>query len=340
MNELLIGYIRSVKGLEVEVELDKEIEKMKFSFNGRTYRVGQVGSYIIIPVLFERLIGIVSEVRMQAIEEMDGDKPILSDKKMMQIQLVGSIREGKFDRGLKTYPLIGDEVHLARFEDINTIFAGQKTKHSIKIGNFSHAENTPIWMDVNKLLSRHTAIVGNTGAGKSTTVATLIKCFLEEYPHSHIILFDIHGEYGQIKHEKIKPIKGEDLKIPHWLLSFSQWKDLLAITPQAAKQSDNLKTAIIDLRKKHNLNFDEIKLSVDTPIYFPINELLTHTSVTKDASLKEKLDVLYKDVRYDNLLKSGYDGTQKLKDFAENILDRNFNCTIPVSYTHLTLPTN
>ena len=55
MNELLIGYVRSVRGLEVEVELSRGVSQMKFSFGGRTYRVGQIGSYVIIPVLFERL---------------------------------------------------------------------------------------------------------------------------------------------------------------------------------------------------------------------------------------------------------------------------------------------
>lgn len=207
MNKLLIGYVRSVKGLEVEVELSKDIDKMKFSFGGRTYRVGQIGSYVTIPVLFERLVGIVSEIRMQPIEEMKEGRPVLSDKKIMQLQLVGCIREGSFDRGLKTYPLIGDEVHLARAEDINTIFAGQKTDRSIRMGNFSQTENILIWIDVNKMLSRHTAIVGNTGSGKSTTVATLIRRFLEKYPHAHIVLFDIHGEYGQIKHKKIVTIQ-------------------------------------------------------------------------------------------------------------------------------------
>ena len=328
MNELLIGYVRSVKGLEIEVELSKDVDKMKFSFGGRTYRVGQIGSYVTIPVLFERLVGIISEIKMQPIEEIIGGEPVLSDKKIMQLQLVGCIREGSFDRGLKTYPLIGDEVHLARAEDIDTIFAGQKIDRSIRIGDFSQAEDTPIWIDVNKMLSRHAAIVGNTGAGKSTTVATLIIRFLSKYPYSHIILFDIHGEYGQIKHEKIKHIKGEDLKIPHWLLNFSQWKNLLSISSTAAKQSDNLKTAITELREEHNPDFDKAKLSVDTPIYFPMDKLLSHLSIKKDSSLKEKLEILTKDVRYDNLLNSGYNSTAELDEFGENILDRKFNCTI------------
>jgi len=328
MNELLIGYVRSVRGLEVEVELNKDVNQMKFSFGGRTYRVGQIGSYVTIPVLFEKLVGIVSEIRMQPLEEIIDGKPVLSDKKIMQLQLVGCIREGSFDRGLKTYPLIGDEVHLARSDDVESIFAGQKTEHSIKVGNFSQSEDTPIWIDVNKMLSRHSAIVGNTGSGKSTTVATLIRSFLEKYEHPHIILFDIHGEYGQIKHKKIKHIEADQLKVPHWLLNMSQWKDLLSIGPTAAKQSDNLKTAITNLREEHNKDFDKSKLSVDTPIFFPMVQLLSHPSIEKDASLKEKLDVLSKDVRYDNVLKSGYNSTADIERFAESMLDMKFGCTI------------
>jgi len=266
---------------------------------------------------------------MQPIEETQEGKLVLSDRKMMVLQLVGSIREGKFERGLRTYPLIGDEVHLAHSEEINTIFAGQKTEFSINVGNFSQVENTPVWIDVNKLLSRHTAIVGNTGAGKSTTVATLIRRFLEKYEHAHIILFDIHGEYQNMNHPKIKHIKADNLKIPHWLLNFSQWQDLLSISPTATKQRDNLKTAIIELKEKHNPTFDKAKLSVDSPIYFPIEELLVKVKdEKKDTSLTEKLDTLTKDVRYDNLLKSGYNSTDELKNFAETILDRNFCCTI------------
>jgi hypothetical protein len=328
MNELLIGYVRSVRGLDVEVELSRDVGQMKFSVGGRTYRVGQIGSYVTIPVLFERLVGIVSEVRMQPIEEIIEGKPVLSDKKVMQLQLVGCISEGEFDRGLKDYPLIGDEVHLARSEDIDIIFAGQKTERAIKIGNFAQTEDTPIWIDVNKMLSRHSAIVGNTGSGKSTTVATLIKTFLGKYEHPHIILFDIHGEYGQIKDKKIKHIRGEELKVPHWLLNFSQWKDLLSIGPTASKQSDNLKTAITELREKNNKDFDKAKLSVDTPIYFPMDELLAHESITKDASLSEKLEVLIKDIRCDNIFKSGYDSTEEIGKFAESIIDKHYSCTI------------
>lgn len=328
MNELLIGYVRTVKGLEVLVELDKEVDKMKFSFGGITYRVGQIGSYVIIPVIFEKLVGIVSEVSMQPIEETIDNKPVLSDKKLMQIQLVGRIQEGVFDRGLKTYPLIGDEVHLAKSEDIENIFAGQMTEGAIKLGGFSHAIDTPIWVDVNKLLSRHTAIVGNTGAGKSTTVATIILGFLEKYPNSHIVLFDIHGEYSQIGHKKIKHIKADELEVPHWLLNFSQWKELLSISQQAYKQSDHLKTAITELKKANNKDFDDSKLSVDTPIYFPIDDLLKYDTVKDDPSLLEKLDVLVKDVRYDFLLKSKYDETSKLSEFVNSVIDSKYNCIV------------
>lgn len=330
MNKLLIGYVRSVKGLEIEVELSKDVNKMKFSVGGRTYRVGQVGSYVIIPILFEILVGIISEVKMQPIGEILEGKPVLSEKKMMLIQLVGSIREKRFDRGLKTYPLIGDEVHLASSEIINTIFAGQNIESSIKIGGFSHAENTPVWLDVNKLLSRHTAIVGNTGAGKSTTVASLIKCLLEKYKYAHIILFDVHGEYSQIKHDKIKHIKAEDLKIPHWLLNFAQWRAFLDVGSEAYKQRDSLKTAITELKRNHNKEFDQAKLNVDSPLYFPIEELQTHNELIKkeSSSLKEKLDVFLSDARYNNLLKSGIDSTDKLQNFAESIIDKNYCCTI------------
>ncbi|HEC93056.1 MAG TPA: DUF853 family protein [Candidatus Atribacteria bacterium] len=327
MQELLIGYVRSVRGLDVDVELNKHIEIMKFPINGKIYRVGQIGSYVVIPLPFEKLVGIVSEVKMQPIEETKEGKLVLSDKKMMLVQLVGSIRGETFNRGLKTYPLIGDEVHLANLNDIDKIFSGQRTEFSIEIGNFSQTEDTPVWIDVNKLLSRHSVIIGNTGAGKSTTVATIIKKFLDKYDNAHIILFDIHGEYKYINHDKIKHISSDELKIPHWLLNFSQWMNLLSISTSASKQIEHLKSAIIELKEEYNKDFDKNKLSVDSPIFFPIEEMLEKKQIRDDASLYEKLDVLFKDSRYDNILKSGIDSTSHITDFVENIIDKDFCCT-------------
>ena len=67
------------------------------------------------------------------------------------------------------------------------------------LGHISNAESIPALIDINKLVTRHSAIVGTTGSGKSTIVASVVNALSESknYPSARILILDVHGEYAQ-----------------------------------------------------------------------------------------------------------------------------------------------
>ena len=119
----------------------------------------------------------------------------------MKVQLVGEgQRTGHFQRGISQYPTINDEVHLVTEDDLSRIYGRPDEPNYVRIGSIASAESIPALVDINPLITRHSAVLGTTGSGKSTTVANLLASLSDSelYPSSRIILFDIHGEYHSV----------------------------------------------------------------------------------------------------------------------------------------------
>ncbi len=323
MPPIPIGFISSVKGLDAEVEINSALPKLTFPQGDTVYRVGELGAYVTIPLETESLIGVVYETT-----KLSGTS---FKQAFFKLHLVGTLQQQVFRKDFSRSPLLEDQVMAASPEEVAAIFTSASRQGTVTLGHLSQWAHIPYRTDLNKLLARHLAIVGNTGSGKSTTVATLIRHLLNEYAHPHIVVFDVHGEYGQMVHPLLKQVTPDQLKVPHWLLKFSQWQDLLTLTPPHVKSLDALKTTLMDLRMKFNPEYDRAKLTVDTPLYFRMMELLTHPKVTNDDFLNERLNSLYRDARYDPILKAEFD---TLAGFADSVMDPAVGCTV-LNLSHL-----
>ena len=127
----------------------------------------------------------------------------------------------------------------------------------ISIGKHSSSDNLEVYLDVHKLVLRHSAILGSTGSGKSNSTIGIIKKIIVEYANSRILLIDPHGEYGSaFPSAKVLRINDEQnpLFIPFWLMNF----DELAYFLVGAKPTDDqrpeyrlLRNMITDLKKQH-----------------------------------------------------------------------------------------
>ena len=106
-------------------------------------------------------------------------------------------RLGEFKRGISQYPTIGDEAHLVSEQDLTRIYGRQEAPIFVRVGSVASADSIPALIDIDRLVTRHSAVVGTTGAGKSTTVANLLASLSnpDHYPSARIIVLDIHGEY-------------------------------------------------------------------------------------------------------------------------------------------------
>lgn len=305
-NASYLGTVQDVHGATVSIVLDNNtISGMTF-IDGHGYRIGQVGSFVRILIGFIDLFGIVSEVGAGAAPvNASGQEPY--GHRWLRVQLIGESRgKGNFNRGITQYPTIGDEAHLVTEDDLAKIYGSNSTQSHVRIGNIASAESIPALVDINKLVSRHSAVVGTTGSGKSTTIANILSTLSDpsKFPSSRIIVFDIHGEYATALSNvanvyKINPDTTRDeqqLQIPYWALSFDELIQLLPFK----NASDTDKSIIADRIREMKISSLSVnapvgveadKVTVDTPLPFSIhqlwynlhNELFSTHTAQKDA---------------------------------------------------------
>jgi len=129
----------------------------------------------------------------------------ISGQRWIEIQLIGeSYGRDRFERGVSIFPTIDDEVHIVTDEDLAVIY-GNANESMITIGSLAASENLPAKIDVDKIVTRHAAIVGSTGSGKSNTVAGFLKALAStSFPNAQIIVIDTHGEYGVALEDRAK----------------------------------------------------------------------------------------------------------------------------------------
>lgn len=314
-NPAVIGAVRSISGTNVSVQLYKSLNSTISYINGNGYKIGQVGGFVKIPQGYINLYGSIVQIGADAIpESLRNDENV--GIRWMTVQLVGEGAMGQpFERGISQYPMINDEVYIVTEEDLVNIYGRQQGAEFVSVGTISGAENIPALIDVNKLISRHSAIVGSTGTGKSTTVAGLINTLIDsaQFPSSRIILMDIHGEYGKTFKDRanvfrIIPEVGTDkrLVVPYWSMSFDEFVSFVFGDVQDNDRFplSELVLALKKLTIEKNpglfsyLNKDSI--TVDTPIPFSLKRLFLHLyrmmfSTHTCAGTGQKLNAIYED---------------------------------------------
>lgn len=296
-----LGKIIRVDSEAIEVEVSDTIPSAAPIINGRLYKIGQIGTFVKMPMGNITIYGIVSSVSNMASKVEESLLPKYNfGSRYLTVQLVGEkIGDEEFEKGIGTYPTINDEVHLVVEKDLFDIY-GKRDRGSIEVGKHSSSENLSVYADIHKLILRHCAILGSTGSGKSNTTVSLLKAILNDYKGSRVILIDPHGEYSSAFPEaKIYRINdvGCPLYIPFWLMNF----DELAYFLVGAKPSDDQRTEyrkfreLIVERKRRNhaglksgsvdINF----VTADSPIPFNVRELWYHMYWWLNASFTESV---------------------------------------------------
>jgi hypothetical protein len=186
----LLGSVEDVNGATLGVSLNPETLSGLAFIDGIGYRIGQIGSFVRIPIGFVDLFGVVSQVGAGA-NPVKTPNAQISGNRWMTVQLVGVGERAKnFKRGISQYPTVGDQVHLVTEGDLARIYGRPDSPEYVKVGHLSSAESIPALIDLNRLVARHAAVVGATGAGKSTTVASLLRSLTEpdRYPSARVLL--------------------------------------------------------------------------------------------------------------------------------------------------------
>ena len=258
-------------------------------YKGESYRIGQVGSFVRIPLGYTSLFGIVSQVGAGAAPKTEGDLHPWGNQ-WLKVQLVGERgRAGKFERGVSQHPTINDAVHIVTEDDLREIYGPGDPVDFVTVGHLASAESIPALVNISRLVTRHSAVVGTTGAGKSTTVAGLLTALSEptRYPSARIVVLDIHGEYAKALVDRSSVFrvstdanaeKGEKpLQIPFWALSFDELVKL-SFGDLSDEAMAAVGDAIVALKRESLGNqpregITAARLTVDSPVPFCIHKL-------------------------------------------------------------------
>lgn len=282
-----IGEIVSVSGNVITVQLSDSMKSNMPVIEGIVYRIGQIGSFLKVPLGYANLYGIVTQIGAAAIPERFKDIIIedytkMDNRQWLNMVLVGEQIGNKFARGVSQSPTTGDKVHLVTIKDLDVIYGGYDESNSISIGNISISESLNAKIDLNKLVARHFAVLGSTGSGKSNSVGVILNAIAnKEFRSSRILVIDPHGEYnsvlkGKSNVYKIRADSEKELRIPFWALPFNELMSIFSgnINDQ---NRDYIRTKIVDAKlksiEKNSINIEKELVTADSPIPFSIKQL-------------------------------------------------------------------
>jgi hypothetical protein len=341
----LIGSVVEITGDSLVAELishgeDFEAER-RFGMN--TIRVGQVGSYLTVKQSDTNLLVMVESFWRES------DR---LDRAVFKVRLtpLGELtKEGEFERGVRHYPTAGADLHVVSHWDLERVFSDH-SDIGYKVGRLSAFDGIDVYLDASSFFGRHAAILGQSGAGKSWTVTSLVQSALRSMPRAHIILLDMHGEYcdkdvgdvqakSPFQESKVRSLKARELEFPYWLLSYGEVCELIIDKgdPNASIQMSFLRSILIRLKRETNRHLDLGHITVDSPVYYSMeefmekivdaNEQTSDFGKTKSPlygkfdQLLVRLNSLLNDTRYDFMLKpklrvSTESMTDLMKDFV------------------------
>lgn len=223
---LRIGIVFSVRGRSIEILVDKTKNVPHLLFNGELIRNVSVGSYIKINKGFERIIGIIESETIKEDKLFDIENNYNQEKekiqRVLQVKIVGYLEHNSFEQGVKELPLIDNVCYILTKEEYDQVHAFIKNGDTpIAIGTLASETSKEISLGVNSLFASHIGIFGNTGSGKSYSLASIYHSLFDKFgekdgfkKNAKFLLIDFNGEY-------IRNNKGKDS------IYFESFKDII-----------------------------------------------------------------------------------------------------------------
>jgi hypothetical protein len=288
-NPTQIGQVESVSGNSVTIKMASSYPSNMPIIDGTVYRIGQIGSFLKIPLGYANLYGLVTQAGVMAMPDAllmayKENPSIVDGHRWLQMILVGEQVGSNFERGVLQSPTSGDQVHLVTNDDLRIVYGGYNTQSSIVVGNQSASEGLEAQLDLDKLVSRHCAILGSTGSGKSNAVSIVMKAIAEKpLPSARVLMIDPHGEYASSLRGKCQVFRvgasaadGEkELCVPFWALPF---RELMAIFPGklSDQNEDYIRGKVLSLKRASAIGIGGLRaesITADSPIPFSIAQL-------------------------------------------------------------------
>ena len=333
-----IGRVISVDSFKIMIELDENIKGTHKSGYYDIYEVAKVNSYVIVPIGSDKIVALITRVKTfedSEIEKSTGGIRFSKSKRHLIATMLGTItEENKYEEGIYNYPVLDNPVWYIIKEDLEKIFDSSSNKEIdsqkdfyLPIGKNGSFKDYDIKINPDKFFTKHSAILGNTGSGKSCTVTSILQS-LFNYNYSKeidkenklksatIIIFDTNGEYKSAfeGYENINAftISEEGMKVPYWFMNYEDFEYLFE--PSAGTQAPILKKALGLLKNEKNILENEkiselemeylLKLQkgcqsknqeLEKIIWYELEDYLKFKILTKEVKLKIKINSILKE---------------------------------------------
>ena len=182
----------------------------------------------------------------------------------------------RFQRGVSTFPSLGDEVFATQKSDLSLVYARPEAA-TVQIGTIHQDSKLPAYILTDDLLGRHFAVLGTTGSGKSCAVALILRAILQRHNNAHIVLLDPHNEYWRTFGDAAEVLSPSNLQLPYWLLNFEEIVEVVlgSESRDVSASTAILHEAIAAAKKQfHKSEDDEISITVDTPLPYRLTDLI------------------------------------------------------------------
>ena len=270
----LAGAVVGVNRSQVTVDLRTDVASAEIT----------VGNFLGISTGPKTLIGVI--INLASAASATGAQQLTC-----LVDLMGELggRAGgelRFSRGVSIYPSVGNPARLLGPDQLKTIFTVSRTE-SITLGHLQQDASIDAVVNVQNLLSKHFAVLGTTGVGKSSGVALILQRIAEAQPDVRTFLIDPHNEYGRCFGERAEVLNPLNLKLPFWLFNFEEIVDVIFKARPGVEEEVRILSEIIPLAKANYtaqggpadkiLRKQDIKGSpytVDTPVPYRLADII------------------------------------------------------------------
>jgi uncharacterized protein len=279
-----IGRVLSIHGSQAGVGLFVGIPPT--DANERDESPATVGKFLGIRRGRSTLVGLVSDVSMEV--------PVLARefgyRASASVDLMGEIIDGnqpggaRFLRGVTKYPAIGDPAFLISHSELQKIYDVHESV-TAEVGHIQQDATIAARINVNEMMNKHFAVLGNTGVGKSSGVALLLQKVLSARPDLRIFLLDGHNEYGRCFGDGALVLNPNNLKLPFWLFTFDEMIEVLFSSRPGHDEEIEILAELIPLAKGlyaqgaersavRRTDSKSTGFTIDTPVPYRLQDLI------------------------------------------------------------------
>ncbi len=206
---------------------------------------------------------------------------------LIEVELLGEVHKGldgqdEFSTGISRYPYLGAVAHRIRAADLLRIYDSRKGS-SCAIGKLTQDESIDATIHIPSMLSKHFAVVGSTGVGKSTAVSLLLRKAIESDPKLRVLILDPHNEFAAAFPDHAVVIDTDTLDLPFWLMKLEEFAEVLFRgRPPVPEELDILRDLMPEAKRAFRGSesplmrraSDKSSITADTPVPYRMADLL------------------------------------------------------------------